>query len=68
MVLGQRGGGKDAFGCLPLTDEKNYLQVVDGGFHVPDAAGRIARADVARFMLDCIDQDQYKEKQLAIGI
>jgi len=50
----------------PITTEN--IKVVDGGFHVPDAAGRIARADVARFMLDCIDQEQYKEKQLAIGI
>ena len=30
--------------------------------------GRIARADVARFMLESLQQDQFINKQLAIAV
>lgn len=44
------------------------IKVAEGGYCVDGTAGRIARADVARFMLSCADKDEYKGKQLAIGI
>jgi len=50
----------------PVTTAE--IKVAEGGYHIPEAAGRIARADVARFMLSCVDKDEFKGKQLAIGI
>ena len=35
---------------------------------VEGAAGRIARADVARFMLSTLQQEKYYKKQLAIAV
>jgi len=50
----------------PVTDKE--IKATEGAYHVDGAAGRIARADVARFMLSCANKDEYKAKQLAIGI
>jgi len=37
-------------------------------FQVEGAAGRIARADVARFMLSVLGEEKYHKKQLAIAV
>ena len=44
------------------------MKVVEDGYCVPGAAAMVARANVARFMLTCVDNQQYNRKQLAIGI
>ena len=50
----------------PVTDKE--ILVREGEHHVAGAAGRIARADVARFMLDCVDKEQYHNKGVSIAV
>merc|ERR1712080_444326 len=53
----------------PVTDKE--ITVREGEYFVPGGgmlAGRVARADVARFMLDCLDSEQYCRKQVAIAV
>jgi len=47
--------------------EKEF-QVTEGGYDVKGAAGRIGRADVARFMLGALGKENYYRKQLAIAV
>lgn len=49
-----------------VTDKE--FKVSEGEFSVDGAAGRIARADVARFMLQSVQDEKYHGKQLAIAI
>eukprot|EP00092_Neocalanus_flemingeri_P013005 GFUD01014015.1.p1 GENE.GFUD01014015.1~~GFUD01014015.1.p1 ORF type:complete len:214 (+),score=76.34 GFUD01014015.1:160-801(+) len=54
-----------------LTDGKvteGEFKVAEGEYDVTGAAGRIARADVARFMLSILEQEKYYKKQLAIAV
>eukprot|EP00090_Calanus_glacialis_P034753 TRINITY_DN5872_c0_g1_i2.p1 TRINITY_DN5872_c0_g1~~TRINITY_DN5872_c0_g1_i2.p1 ORF type:complete len:214 (-),score=80.98 TRINITY_DN5872_c0_g1_i2:101-742(-) len=54
-----------------LTDAavtKGEFKVAEGDYHVEGAAGRIARADVARFMLSILQEEKYYKKQLAIAV
>eukprot|EP00397_Hematodinium_sp_SG-2012_P044370 GEMP01049545.1.p1 GENE.GEMP01049545.1~~GEMP01049545.1.p1 ORF type:complete len:218 (+),score=41.70 GEMP01049545.1:236-889(+) len=39
-----------------------------GGFNVEGAEGRVSRADVAKFMLDALNKEEYFKKMLAIGV
>lgn len=50
----------------PVTQTE--IKVAEGAYHVEGAAGRIPRADVARFMLSCADKDEYKAKMLSIAV
>lgn len=38
------------------------------GYYVENAAGRIPREDVAKFMLSCLSTDEFDRKMVAIGI
>merc|ERR1712123_512509 len=54
-----------------LTDgnaTEGEFKVAEGEYAVAGAAGRIARADVARFMLSILEQEKYYKKQLAIAV
>eukprot|EP00091_Calanus_sinicus_P002308 TRINITY_DN12331_c0_g1_i1.p1 TRINITY_DN12331_c0_g1~~TRINITY_DN12331_c0_g1_i1.p1 ORF type:complete len:214 (-),score=68.47 TRINITY_DN12331_c0_g1_i1:139-780(-) len=54
-----------------LTDAavtEGEFKVAEGDYHVEGAAGRIARADVARFMLSTLQEEKYYKKQLAIAV
>jgi len=54
-----------------LTDgnvTEGEFKVAEGEYAVDGAAGRIARADVARFMLSILEQEKYYKKQLAIAV
>jgi len=44
------------------------FKIAEGDYHVEGAAGRIARADVARFMLSFLGEEKYHKKQLAIAV
>jgi len=44
------------------------FKVCEGGYSVPGAGARIARADVARFMLASVDQPGHHAKGLAIAL
>jgi len=41
---------------------------VEEDFHVAGGGGRIARADVARFMLSCVTDTQHHKKGVAIAV
>jgi len=49
----------------PVTDRQ--FKVTVGECFVAGGATQIPRADVARFMLDCHEKDEYKGKLLSIG-
>jgi len=54
-----------------LTDNavtEAEFKVAEDDYHVDGAAGRIARADVARFMLSILEEEKYFKKQLAIAV
>merc|ERR1712106_1038998 len=54
-----------------LTDAavtEGEFKIAEGDYHVEGAAGRIARADVARFMLSVLGEEKYHKKQLAIAV
>ena len=50
----------------PVTDGEFNVEM--DKFDVQGAAGRIARADVARFMLSCISEEKYHQKGVAIAV
>lgn len=50
----------------PVTDGEFKVEM--DKFDVQGAAGRIARADVARFMLSCISEEKYHQKGVAIAV
>jgi len=50
----------------PVTDRE--IKVTVGECFVQGAASQIARADVARFMLDCQAKEEYNGKMLSIGV
>jgi len=54
-----------------LTDSavtEAEFKVAEDDYHVDGAAGRIARADVARFMLSVLEDPKYFKKQLAVAV
>eukprot|EP00794_Sanderia_malayensis_P015950 gene15950-17553_t len=50
----------------PLSGKEISLEI--DGQHVPGAATVMPRADVAKFMLSCLQSQHYDKKMLAIGI
>jgi len=49
----------------PVTD-KDFS--VEEDFHVSGGSGRIARADVARFMLQSVSEEKYHKKAVSIAV
>ena len=45
--------------------DKNFL--VEEATHLPNAEFKMSRADVARFILDQVNSQQYTRKLIAIG-
>ena len=55
------------FNIVPITDTDKPIVSAEAQY-LSDVSWQMSRADVARFMLDCLQEETDKSKCLAVGV
>lgn len=55
-------------GLTNLPSSGQEILTEENGYFVPNIRGRISRRDVTKFMLDCLEKNQFIKKPVAIAI